>query len=66
MSTEDDEVLIKWQPVMMILGKHRLECECGALAVFVTADIADNQIEDASAWCQDCFERKQSEDETEE
>lgn len=54
-----DDVL-KWQPVVMILedGK-RLECECGALAVFVSGRLVDdgkyNQLESIDVWCQPCW-----------
>lgn len=53
---------IKWQPVVMIVNK-RLECKCGALAVFVNGDIPEdgeyNQLENVDVWCQICYEKMQ-------
>ena len=57
---------IKWQPVMLVVN-NRVECECGALAVFVSCkvkDIADgeyNVLNDVDVWCQDCFFKAQKE-----
>lgn len=55
---------IKWQPVVMIVNR-RLECQCGALAVFVSGHIPDegeyNQLEEVDVWCQACYEKMQAE-----
>lgn len=49
---------IKWQPVMMVINR-RLECKCGALAIFVTGKINDtgeyNVLNEVDVWCQQCF-----------
>lgn len=57
-----EELPIKWQPVTLILKGSRLECECGAAAIFVTGRVAQKQynvLEEANAWCQDCFAEAQ-------
>jgi hypothetical protein len=55
---------IKWQPIMLILNR-RLECVCGALAIFVTGDLVEGSIsmEHVQAWCQMCFMKAQEEGE---
>lgn len=57
---DNDDTPVKWQPVMLVT-QGRIECDCGALAVFVILDGAPNRIEEwnYSAWCQQCFEREQ-------
>ena len=65
-----DETRMKWQPVMLIVPT-RIECDCGALAIFVVLDEdADADAEHSeegtrdmgyTAWCQACFERAQAE-----
>lgn len=56
----------RWQPVVLILNR-RLECQCGALAVFVSGKIPMNgkynQLEKVDVWCQTCFIEAQEEDE---
>lgn len=56
----------KWQPVVLIMGEDkRLECECGALAIFVITE--DEESEDGkrdfsyTGWCQSCFSKAQEE-----
>lgn len=54
------EDVLKWQPVVMILeGGRRLECECGALAVFVSGKHLEggkyNQLDNIDVWCQSCW-----------
>lgn len=53
---------VTWQPVMLIASR-RVECRCGAKAIFVILDGAPEDIEewDYTAWCQTCFEREQQE-----
>lgn len=54
----------KWQPVMLV-KQGRLECSCGALAIFVCLDESEDGEEtllDYTAYCQDCFSRAQQED----
>jgi hypothetical protein len=59
-----EEKQSKWQPILLIV-EHRMECECGALAIFVRLD--DEIHEDGkhnfkyTAWCQDCFMKAQEE-----
>lgn len=52
----------KWQPVMLV-AESRVECKCGALAIFVTLtqDIGEDGERDFryTAWCQECFEKAQ-------
>jgi len=51
-----------WQPLMLITPE-RLECRCGARAVFLlTAIDADGNICDGMAYCQPCFQRAQDEE----
>lgn len=56
----------KWQPVVMVVNR-RLECKCGALAVFVTGKLPENedynQLEEVDVWCQECFSKAQQEEE---
>jgi hypothetical protein len=57
--------ILKWQPVMLVLEK-RMECDCGALAIFVTLDytVGEDGKRDYkyNAWCQHCFKKAQDED----
>ena len=57
--------LPKWQPVMLVLNR-RLECSCGALAIFVTGKVMEtrdeyNTLEGVDVWCQACFTKAQQE-----
>lgn len=53
----------KWQPVMLI-SPTRLECRCGALAIFMCLAVdADGDICDGEAYCQPCYERIQDAEE---
>lgn len=53
----------KWQPVMLVKSGGRLECECGALAIFVCLDEnEDGDGVDYTAWCQECFSKAQEEE----
>jgi hypothetical protein len=53
----------KWQPVMLIANR-RLECKCGALAIFVTGTLEDDDVytdlTQVDVWCQSCFEKAQA------
>lgn len=56
----------RWQPVVMVVNR-RLECKCGALAIFVTGKLSEenedyNILEDVDVWCQSCFEKAQEEE----
>jgi hypothetical protein len=58
--------MAKWQPVMLVLANHRLECKCGRLAVFVTGEVPDSDdvyssLEQVECWCQDCYQQAQQE-----
>ncbi len=56
---------LKWQPVTLVINT-RLECRCGALAVFVTGEAVDgeyNSLEHVDVWCQECFSKAQREEE---
>ena len=59
--------LKRWQPVVMVVNR-RLECKCGALAVFITGILSEkneeyNIMEQVDVWCQDCFDKAQEEEE---
>lgn len=53
---------MRWQAVMLIAPK-RVECECGALALFVVLDDPgkrdDKTDYDYTGWCQECWRRAQ-------
>ncbi len=56
----------KWQPVMLVVSR-RVECKCGALAIFVTGKLTDNPdeyavLEDVDVWCQECWQKEQEEE----
>lgn len=65
-----EEEQVKWQPVMMVLsGVGRLECGCGAMAIFITAHVSDESKADGTrefdtfeGWCQPCFKKAQEEE----
>lgn len=62
MSKKDTASQAKWQPVILILQGQRLECHCGALAVFITGKVSDkeyNSIDGVDVWCQECFDKAQ-------
>ena len=57
----------KWQPVMLVINR-RLECKCGALAIFVSGKLSENadeynDLDEVDVWCQSCFEKAQEEGE---
>ncbi len=62
--------MAKWQPVMLILDE-RLECDCGALVVFVSLLQPEDVVEQEEgkrdmhykSFCQSCFEKAQEEEE---
>jgi len=65
MSSEEQQS--KWQPVMLI-ASHRIECECGALAIFVVLEEAESEEVgkrdmDYTSWCRDCWQKVQEESE---
>ena len=52
----------KWQPVMLI-ARRRVECACGALAIFVSLEQVEREEGKPadvlySAWCQSCWARE--------
>ncbi len=56
----------KWQPIMLI-AKRRVECACGVLAIFITLEKVEREEGKPadviySAWCQECFEKAQEEE----
>ncbi len=60
------EEYARWQPVVMIVNR-RLECKCGALAVFVSGRLPHepehyNAMEEVDVWCQSCFMKMQEEE----
>lgn len=59
--TMNDEHMI-WQAVMLIT-KERIECACGARALFIILEDEEGDPEKRdkaySTWCQDCFEEAQ-------
>ena len=55
----------KWQP-LMVIAPHRLECKCGAIAIFAVLDSEiPNEDEGPqfgmACWCQSCFKQAQEE-----
>lgn len=58
METEQ-AVRTKWQPVMLV-ATRRVECACGALAVFVLLEDGEDGADDwtYSPYCQDCWQRE--------
>lgn len=56
----------RWQPIMLILDR-RLDCStCGAVAIFLTAKVSEddrNILEKADTWCFECYRRHLEEDE---
>ncbi len=60
--TLESEPEPKWQPVMLI-AKRRVECACGALAIFISLEQqerAEGKPADVlySAWCQSCWAKE--------
>ena len=60
--SKQTELTSIWQPVLVVTNK-RLECACGAKAIFV---MLDDQADGSSDWsydafCQDCWERETEE-----
>lgn len=57
--------LTKWQPVMLVMAR-RLECHCGALAVFVVLDMTEDNDGhkdfEYGAYCQDCWQKDTEEE----
>lgn len=58
--SDDTEDQAKWQPVMLV-KQGRLECSCGALAIFVCLEESEDETLDYTAWCQECFAKAQRE-----
>lgn len=57
----------RWQPVVLVLNR-RLECKCGALAIFVSGTLSDkaedyNILNHVDVWCQACFQQAQEAEE---
>lgn len=56
----------RWQPIMLILDR-RLDCStCGAVAIFLTATVSEddrNILEKADTWCFACYCKHQEEEE---
>jgi len=51
----------------MLVVSRRVECKCGALAIFVTGKLTDNPdeyavLEDVDVWCQECWQKEQEEE----
>jgi hypothetical protein len=64
--SQEQESPPKWQPVVLILQGQRLECHCGALAVFITGKVSEddyNCMDNVDVWCQDCFDKARKEQE---
>lgn len=61
----DEGLLTKFQPVMLVM-ERRLECHCGALAIFVvldkTEEDGDHTQFDYGAYCQDCWQKDHEEE----
>ncbi len=61
---DNEGTQVRWQPVVLVMNR-RLECKCGALAIFVTGKLIDDEyniLEEVDVWCQDCFTKAQEED----
>lgn len=63
MADEEDVPIRKLQPVMLVI-EGRLECgKCGALAVILSMDVAEERAWDGSpnfdynSYCQDCWHK---------
>lgn len=59
---DDTEREYVWQP-LMVIAPQRIECDCGAKAIFVVLDNHETR-EGASeygyvAWCRECWQREQ-------
>ena len=53
----------RYQP-MMILTDKRLECDCGALAIYMLLSFSEQKEECVTAfYCQSCYEREQEQEE---
>ena len=53
----------RYQPVMVLTDK-RLECDCGALAIYMLLSFSEEQEQCATAfYCQSCYEREQEQEE---
>jgi len=55
------EVIVKWQPVTLILSNGRLECSCGNQAIFVIGELPGKErsslmLDGVRAYCQECYE----------
>ena len=60
-----DNIPHKWQPVMLVADR-RIECRCGALAIFIVLNRENEDASDATrsdwgytAWCQACWAHEQ-------
>ena len=60
-----DDIPHKWQPVMLVADR-RIECACGALAIFIVLNRENEDASDATrsdwgytAWCQACWAHEQ-------
>ena len=58
-----DEIPHKWQPVMVVADR-RIECACGALAIFIVLNCEDDAPDARAdwgytAWCQACWAHEQ-------
>ena len=67
-----DEIPHKWQPVMLVADR-RIECRCGALAIFIVLNCEDDAPDGATgdradwgytAWCQMCWAHEQGGEQT--
>lgn len=56
------EYMGRWQPIMLILDR-RLDCStCGAVAIFLTAIVSEddcNILDKADTWCFECYRKHQ-------
>jgi hypothetical protein len=65
MMDETTYQIARWQPLMVIVD-DRLECRCGALAIFATGiktkdQTSENCLESVNFWCQECYRKAQEE-----
>lgn len=48
--------MTRFQPVILVIDGHRLECACGALATFINVRLDENgHMEEFCVSCHDCY-----------
>lgn len=60
--TTEERIPVKWQPIMLIVSPDRVECTCGAMAIFIVGDKSqdgDKTLVNVEYYCQECFRQAQ-------